>query len=216
VHVKDGYVAEVKGGGIYGELWREFMKYPKINELNYPYQDKPGYWWFYEAGLGTNPKFFRRPDENKEGNNTSERNNSGVVHWGFGGSVVHDPNKPEESKAWIDFPKQNGLPKDHWWHIHNTLLTYRVHVRGTKNTWLTLIDKGEVTAYRTPELRALASRYGNPDDVLGEDWVPYIPGINAPGKYEDYAKDPWKTYAEIMKKVEAGTFEYFYPTKAKK
>jgi hypothetical protein len=211
IHVKDGYVTEVKGGGTYGELWREFMKYPKINELNYPYQDKPGYWWFYEAGLGTNPKFFRRPDENKEGNNTSERNNSGVIHWGFGGSVVHDPNKAEESKAWIDFPKQNGLPKDHWWHIHNTLLTYRVHVRGTKNTWLTLIDKGEVTAYRTPELRALASRYGNPEDVLGKDWVPYIPGINVPGKYADYAKDPWKTYAEVMKKVEAGTFEFFYP-----
>ena len=217
VHVKDGYVTEVKGGGTYGELWREFMKYPKINELNYPYQEKPGYWWFYEAGLGTNPKFFRRPDENMEGNNTSERNNSGVVHWGFGGSVVHDPNKPEESKAWIDFPKQNGLPKDHWWHIHNTLLTYRVHVRGTKNTWLTLIDKGEVTAYRTPELRALASRYGDPNDVLAEDWAPYLPGINAPGKYEDYAKNPWKTFAEIMKKIEAGTYEYFYPVaKAKR
>ena len=216
VQVKDGYVTEVKGGGIYGELWREFMKYPKINELNYPYQDKPGYWWFYEAGLGTNPKFFRRPDENMEGNNTSERNNSGVIHWGFGGSVVHDPNKPEESKAWIDFPKQNGLPKDHWWHIHNTLLTYRVHVRGTTNTWLTLIDKGEVTAYRTPELRALASRYGNPDDVLSKDWVPYLPGINAPGKYEEYAKNPWKTFSELMKKVETGTYEYFYPATKQK
>jgi hypothetical protein len=216
VHVKDGYITEVKGGGTYGELWREFMKYPKINEASYPYQDKPGYWWFYEAGLGTNPKFFRRPDENMEGNNTSERNNSGVIHWGFGGSVVHDPNRPEEAKAWIDFPRQNGLPKDHWWHIHNTLLTYRVHVRGTKNTWLNLIDKGEVTAYRTPELRALASRYGDPNDVLAEDWVPYLPGINAPGKYEDYANNPWKTFSELMKKVDAGTFEYFYPAAKQK
>jgi len=213
VHVKDGYVTEVKGGGTYGELWREFMKYPKINELNYPYQDRPGYWWFYEAGLGTNPKFFKRPDENMEGNNQSERNNSGVIHWGFGGSVVHDPDKPEESKAWIDFPKQHGLPKDHWWHVHNMLLTYRTRVRGTKNTWLTIIDKGELTAYRSPELRALASRYGDPNDILNEDWVPHIPGINAPGKYEDYAKDPWKTFAEVMKKVNAGTYEYFYPKK---
>src|SRR6266576_2326314 len=96
VYVKDGYVTEVKGGGLYGELWREFLKYPRINELNYPYQDKPGYWWIYEAGLGTNPKFFKRPDENLVGNNLSERNNAGVIHWGFGGSVVHDPDKPEE------------------------------------------------------------------------------------------------------------------------
>ena len=44
VHVKDGYVKEVKGGGTYGDLWREFMKYPRINELTYPYHDQPGYW----------------------------------------------------------------------------------------------------------------------------------------------------------------------------
>ena len=79
VHVKDGYVKEVEGGGIYGELWREFLKYPKINELTYPYHDQPGYWWIYEAGMGTNPKFFKRPDENMEGHNQSERNNAGVI-----------------------------------------------------------------------------------------------------------------------------------------
>ena len=215
VHVKDGYVTEVKGGGVYGELWREFLKYPKINDLTYPYQEKPGYWWFYEAGLGTNPKFFKRPDENLQGDNTSERNNAGVIHWGFGGSVVHDPDKAEESKAWIDFPKQNSLPKDHWWHIHNMFLTYKVRVRGTKNSWLTLIDKGEVMAYRSPEVRALASRYGDLNELLSEDWIAHVPGVNAPGKYADYAKDPWKTFAEVMKKVEAGSYEFFYP-KAKR
>ena len=81
------------------------------------------------------------------------------------------------------------------------------------------VDYGvlSLTAYRTPELRALASRYGNPDDVLSKDWVPYLPGINTPGKYEEYAKNPWKTFSELMKKVETGTYEYFYPaTKTKK
>jgi hypothetical protein len=48
VHVKDGYVKEVKGGGVYGELWREFLRYPKINEVTYPFHDQPGYWWIYE------------------------------------------------------------------------------------------------------------------------------------------------------------------------
>ena len=211
VTVKDGYVTDVKGGGTFGELWREFLKYPGINDLKYPYQDRPGYWWFYEAGLGTNPKFFKRPDELMEGNNQSERNNAGVIHWGFGGSVIHDPDKPEESKAWIDFPKQHGLPKDHWWHIHNTLVTYRLHVRGTKNTWMTVIDKGEMPAYKSPEIRALASRYGDPNEVLAEDWSPYLPGINAPGRYEDYAKDPWKTVSTVIKKIEDGSYEYFYP-----
>jgi hypothetical protein len=84
-------------------------------------------------------------------------------------------------------------------------------VRGTKNSWLTLIDKGQVVALKSPEIRALASRYGNPDEVLGDDWSPHLPGINAPGKYSDYAKDPWKTVMSVMKRIEAGTYEYFYP-----
>lgn len=211
VHLKDGYVTEVKGGGIYGEVWREFLKYPKIHELTYPFHDQPGYWWIYEAGLGTNPKFFKRPDENMEGTNSSERNNAGVIHWGFGLRLHHGPDKPLESKEWMDFAQQNGLPNDHWWHIHNLLPTYRVRVRGTKNTWLTLIDKGELTALRSPEIRALSSRYGDPRELLTDDWVPHLPGINAPGRYEDYAKDPWKTQSMVMKKIEAGTYEYFYP-----
>jgi hypothetical protein len=216
VHVKDGYVKEVKGGGTYGDLWREFLKYPRINDLNYPFHDQPGYWWIYEAGMGTNPKFFKRPDENAEGHNQSERNNAGVIHWGFGLRLDHGPDKPVESKEWMDFAKQHGLPNDHWWHIHNTLPTYKVRVRGTKNSWLTLIDKGEVTALKSPEIRALASRYGNPDEVLSDDWAPYLPGINAPGKYQDYAKDPWKTVSSVMKKIEGGSFEYFYPLQSKK
>ncbi len=211
VHVKDGYVKEVKGGGTYGELWREFLKYPKINEATYPYHDQPGYWWIYEAGMGTNPKFFKRPDENMEGSNSSERNNAGVIHWGFGLRLDHGPDKAVESKEWMDFAKQNALPNDHWWHIHNFLPTYRVKVRGTKNSWLTLIDRGEVTALKSPEIRALASRYGNPDEVLSDDWAPHLPGVNAPGKFEDYAKDPWKTLTAVINKIQAGSYEYFYP-----
>jgi hypothetical protein len=213
VHVKDGYVSEVKGGGLYGELWREFLKYPKINDLKYPYYDQPGYWWIYEAGLGTNPKFFKRPDENMEGENSSERNNAGTIHWGFGLRLDHGPQGPVESKEWVEFAKQNNLPNDHWWHIHNTLPTYQVKIRGTKNTWVTLIEKGEVASLKSPEIRALASRYGDPNDVLSDDWAPYLPGINAPGRYEDYAKDPWKTVTMVIKKIEDGSYEYFYPKK---
>ncbi|MGH7775261.1 MAG: hypothetical protein ACREQA_23790 [Candidatus Binatia bacterium] len=211
VHVKDGYIREIRGGGLYGEIWREYLKYPNINELTYPYLDQPGYWWLHEGALGTNPKFFKRPDENLAGNNTSERHKSGVIHWGFGLRIQHDPESPTDPKAWVEFSKKHGLPKDHWWHIHNLLPTYRVRVRGTKNTWITLIDKGELMALKSPEIRALASRYGDPKDVLSDDWVAHLPGINAPGRYENYAKNPWKTVSEVIKKIEAGNYEYFYP-----
>ena len=64
---------------------------------------------------------------------------------------------------------------------------------------------------------ALAARYGEPNDVLGDNSAAHIPGISAPGRYEDYAKDPWKTATAVMKKIDDGSYEYFYPqVKAKK
>jgi hypothetical protein len=209
--IKDSYVVDVKGVGVYAEVWREFLKYPKINELTYPYHDRPGYWLLYETALGTNPKFFKRPDENLIGDNVTERNRSGVLHFGHGIRVHHGPDDPEWSKEWVDFTKKNNMPNDHWFHIHNYFATYRLRVRGTKNTWVTVINKGRMSSLDSPEVRALTSRYGDPKDLLAEDWVPQIPGINAPGKYADYAKDPWKTVSLIFKKVGDGTYEYFYP-----
>ena len=48
---------------------------------------------------------------NMEDDNTSKRNNSDVVHSGFGGSVAHEPDDPEESKAAIVCPKPSGKAK---------------------------------------------------------------------------------------------------------
>ena len=77
---------------------------------------------------------------------------------------------------------------------------------------MTLYDKGRMTSLDNAEVRALASRYGDPDRILAQDWVDKIPGINAPGDYmKDYASEPWKSDKEVMDQVEAGTYEYFYP-----
>ena len=72
-----------------------------------------------------------------------------------------------------------------------------------------------MTSLDNAEVRALASRYGNPDQLLAEDWRPEIPGINAPGNYDtDYAPDPWRTVKLVIDKVLAGTYEHFYPPAA--
>jgi len=77
---------------------------------------------------------------------------------------------------------------------------------------VTLLDKGRLTSLDNPEVRALASRYGNPDQLLAEDWRPEIPGINAPGNYlTDYAPDPWRTVKLVIDKVLAGRYEHFFP-----
>ena len=49
-----------------------------------------------------------------------------------------------------------------------------------------------------PEVRQLAEKYGDPDDLLREDWIPQIPGITCAGSYEHYARNPGKwIYGQI-------------------
>ena len=67
VRVKDGLISDVKGGGLYGEGLKLFQNYPGTKELTWPMQKKPGYWWLYEAGMGTNPKYFKHPGEVGDG-----------------------------------------------------------------------------------------------------------------------------------------------------
>jgi hypothetical protein len=210
VTVKDGYVSSVEGGGAYGDAWRAFLQYPKINEAKWPlYKDDPnykqGYFYLYEAGLGTNPKFYNSPGD------PGQRNRGGTVHWGFGLRVDNGPESPyEPGKEWTDWTTQNNLPDDHWWHIHNFFLTYQVRIRGTDKQ-VVLLDKGHLTALDNPEVRALASRYGDPATILADDFVPDVPGVNAPGSYQEFAKDPWKRYQEVFKQAEAGTYPYLFP-----
>ena len=75
----------------YGEGMRLLQNYPGTHDLTWPGERKPGYWWLYEAGTGTNPKYFKHPAEVLEGNNLSERNVAGIIHWALGSEVAMGP-----------------------------------------------------------------------------------------------------------------------------
>jgi hypothetical protein len=208
-----GYVKDVKEGGVVGDALREFMQLPGINDLVYPFHnpEHKGYWYLYEIAFGTNPKAFRNPQAMQEGTVIPERLRAGVIHWGLGITLHHDPGVQTQSQKLLDFTKQYNMPRDHGFHTHTYFTTYKVHLRNA-DRWVTLLDKGRMTSLDNPEVRALASRYGNPEDLLSEDWRPEIPGINVPGDYmKDYAPDPWKTVKSVIDKVIAGTYEHFYP-----
>lgn len=55
---------------------------------------------------------------------------------------------------------------------------------------LTLVRDGRLVALDDPAVRRVAEPYGDPDALLAEDWIPSIPGITAPGSYEEFACDP--------------------------
>ncbi len=205
VVIEGGRLKEVRGGGDYGDFFRAFLNHPKLEQVQYPYYKKQGYWFLYEAGLGTNPKFFQRPDELRHGSNGSERNVAGVIHWAFGAEVDGDPAGQEGT--WARFAEEENVPNGHWLHIHNVLPTYRVRVRNTEN-WLTLIDRGRLQALEDPEVRALAARYGDPDEVLRQEWVPDIPGVTSPGSLDEFARNPWAHAEKLIEQLQEGTYPY--------
>ena len=209
---KDGFIADVKGGGAQGAALKEFLQYPGLNDRVFPYHQRPGFWYLYEIAFGSHPKAFRHPLPLMESGNTSpERARSGVIHWGLGIRLWHDPDAPTESKVWSDFSKKHNVPFDHGWHTHTYFTTYKVRLRNA-NKWVNLLDKGRMTSLDHPEVRALASRYGNPDDVLAEDWIPEVPGINAPGDYfKDYAPNPGGYALSVLDKANKGTYERYFP-----
>ena len=77
-----------------------------------------------------------------------------------------------------------------------------------------LLDQGRMTSLDNAEVRALASRYGDPDRILADEWIIDIPGITSPGSYTEYAKDPWKHEKAVADRAVAGTYEYYYPRAA--
>ncbi|MBI4444906.1 MAG: hypothetical protein HY645_03260 [Acidobacteria bacterium] len=206
VIIEDSKVKEVRGGGEYGDTLRAFLDHPNLTQVKNPYYDVPGYWFLFEGAVGTNPKAFIKFEELLEGRQSSEREAAGVIHWALGAEAYSDA--PDQEGTNQKFQQQYNVPRGHGFHMHNLLSTYRVRIRGS-NRWVTLIEKGRLAALDNPEVRALANRYGNPDEVLRQDWVPNFPGINAPGNYQkDYAANPWAHISKIMKEVEAGTYAY--------
>ena len=208
----NGFISDVKGGGAQGEALKEFVKWDKLNSLTYPYHNQPGFWYLYEIAFGSHPKAFRHPIPLlKTGNTSPDRVRSGVVHWGLGIRLWHDPDAPTESKVWREFSEKNNVPFDHGWHTHTYFTTYKVRLRNA-NKWVNLLEKGHMTSLDNPEVRALASRYGDPDYLLTEDWIPEVPGINAPGDYlKDYAPDPGTYSLKVLDKANKGIYEHYFP-----
>jgi hypothetical protein len=212
IYFKDGFISDVKGGGAQGAALKEFLQYPGLNDVVFPYHNQKGFWYLYEIAFGSHPKSFRHPGVMAETGNTSpERVRSGVIHWGLGIRLWHDPDAPTESKKWREFTEEHNFPFDHGWHTQTYFTTYKVRLRNA-NKWVNILDKGHMTSLDNPEVRALASRYGDPNYLLTEDWVPEVPGINAPGDYmKDYAPAPGDYAFKVMEKANAGTYEHYFP-----
>ncbi len=75
-------------------------------------------------------------------------------------------------------------------HLHIHLLFPTLDLITKKGEQIRIIDRGHLLAMDDPEVRSVAQKYGDPDELLKEDWIPEIPGINSPGSYQEYAQNP--------------------------
>jgi hypothetical protein len=176
--LEDGKIVSVEGGGEYGDKWQELLELTK--DIKYPEFPGPGMFWWWECAIGTHPKMVRPHGDFSLSTHASmfERLRSGYLHMGFG-TANGNP-----SEAWAE---ERGLPWGHV-HLHLQFATYVLTTRDGEE--ITIIRDGRLTALDDPEVIEVASRYGNPDELLKEAWVPPVPGVSVPGSYEDYAPDP--------------------------
>lgn len=181
VYLKNNKITKIEGGGEFGDLWREFVE--KYKDLKFPHYPGPGIDWFIEAAIGTHPKIIRPFNvfESAAARPTfiAERDRSGIMHLGIGQMLD------------VVWALQRELPFYHF-HTHLYFPTYTCKLKDGRE--VKLIDKGRLTALDDPRVRQVAEKYGNPDELLREDWIPALPGINSSGDYwKDYAVDP-ETY----------------------
>ncbi len=182
--VSRGGASGIEGGGEYGRLWREGLS--KWANVQFPGTPGPGKNKLWEVAIGTNTKAIRPRSFAEEGGSW-ERARSGVIHWGVGARTgfVYGVQQPNE---WEDFSHAHPGADGHA-HIHTYFTTLEVET--ADGQIIPIISKGRLTALDDPGIRQIAAKYGDPDELLQEIWIPGMPGINTPGDYwETYANDP--------------------------
>lgn len=178
VRLEQGCITSLEGGGPYGQAWGDLLD--ESRRTQYPMAPRPGLFWIWEVAIGTNPKIARPRGIEwlSSGGFEWERRRSGVIHLGFG------TRWRGSEEAWA---AERGLLYGHL-HIHLLFPTFAITSRDGETRYV--IKDGRLAALDDSEVRDLAARYGDPDALLREDWVPLVPAITAPGRYADFASDP--------------------------
>jgi hypothetical protein len=156
--VKNGKAIHIEGGGEAGTLWtRQFEKgkaAPSQGRIAvFGDHPGPGVNWFEELMYGVHPKSFRIGQKYRwEGSDQFQAwiggtRRSGTLHFGFGGGM-------DES------------------YRHNDLEVFfpTLTINGE-----TLIENGRLKILDDPEVREEAAKYGDPDYLLTEKWIPEMP-----------------------------------------
>jgi len=177
VQVEKARMTGIRGGGAYGDAWRALEDEAK--DIQYPCFPGPGLFWLWELAIGTNPKIVRPSNIRylSSGGFEWERRRAGIIHCGLG------TRWRSSEEVWA------GEQRLVYGHLHVHLLAATLVVETPRGD-VPVIEGGRLSAYDDPDVRDLAATFGDPDQLLHDDWVPEIPGITVPGDYAEYAREP--------------------------
>lgn len=158
VYVEGGRIARIEGDRPAAEEWRQAIEQQKA--IDYGFLHGKGAGWVEGVYIGTNPKvirpdFFNPKYFEEQGSYNywwCDIKRSGFMHIGFG-------------KGWsgIDGVKEE-VPA---WHGDVFIPYPTVYVDGKK-----IVDNGHLMLLDDPDIRRIAAKYGDPDELLREEWVP--------------------------------------------
>lgn len=148
--VENRKVTEVKGSGVFADRLRQ--SFEQYKDATYPGLPGPGTDWISTFAMCTNPKYRRSPSyQNARGSARVHswclgHRRSGFLHASIGATLVEGNHKVIRHFDMM-FPTlvADGRP---------------------------VIEDGHLVALDDPEVRRVAERFGDPDELLREDWIP--------------------------------------------
>ena len=167
VLIQNGRYAEVSGRGSFAEYLREVKQ--QYAGVTLPGAPGPGADFFMEISVGTQPKASRAPVEELSGvarffGFAEGRKRAGVIHISFGTPSSQFVEVQSDSTKLLEFLKEKDLIVQHMdAEIYHATYT----VDGKE-----IVKDGRLLILDDPEIRQIAFKYGNPDELLRVDWIP--------------------------------------------
>lgn len=168
IYVENGRFVRAEGEGSFAEYIRHINE--RFKDITFPGAPGVGANFISEISIGTQPKVKRPPWRGLSGLPkfwvfAESRKRSGVIHISVGSpTAVIGSASGLGGIDLFDFAKRRGFTVQH---VDIELYHVTYYVDGKK-----IIENGRLLALDDPEIRKIAEKYGDPEELLREDWIP--------------------------------------------